>query len=45
MRIATERPMSSMNIDLMGKIFSGNVNEAMSKVAPDDEKILQFANE
>lgn len=37
--------ISSMNIGLMGKIFGGNVDKAMSKVATDDEIILQFANE
>ncbi len=37
--------MSSINTGLMGKIFGGNVNKAMSKVVPVDEKTLQFANE
>ncbi len=34
--------VSSMNIGMMGKLFGGGVNSAMSKVADDDDVILEF---
>lgn len=35
--------ISSMNAGLMGKMFGGNVADAMGKVSADDAKILDFA--
>ena len=37
--------VSSMNVGFMGKIFGGGIDEAMSKVAGDDKKILSFLKE
>lgn len=34
--------VASMNVGMMGKMFGGGVNAAMSKVAKDDKKILSF---
>ena len=34
--------VASMNVGMMGKIFGGGVDKAMSKVAADDKKILSF---
>lgn len=34
--------VSTMQVGTMGKIFGGNINDAMSKVSKDDHKILDF---
>ncbi len=35
--------VASMNVGIMGKVFGGDVDQTMSKVAADDKKILMFA--
>ena len=35
--------VASMNVGIMGKVFGGDVDRTMSKVAADDKKILGFA--
>jgi len=35
--------VASMNVGIMGKIFGGEIDTTMSKVAADDKTILEFA--
>ena len=34
--------VASMNVGIMGKVFGGEIDTTMSKVAQDDQKILGF---